>query len=367
MNSNDTLELIERYYEGKLNATEQAEFAQKLRDEPAFAQAVAEYETLMRGFSHYAERLSLQKKINEFHQELSLEGADNQLIIGKSQNKNLWRKYAPALTLAASVALISIFTTIFTLNSLRNWEKEQTAQYRALRRDLQEVKKGQNESPEATAYSSKPTKQYGATAFVVSANGYLITNQHVVKNADSIQIEAQVAGKIQKLSVEVVYVDSKTDLAVLQVIDKNFKGFPNLPYAFRSVEADLGEEVYTLAYPRRELVYGEGAISAKTGYKGDTTAYQISIPVNPGNSGSPLLDNMGNVIGVVSGKQTNMEGATFAVKAKYLLTLFAKINQKKPQLPLYQPQWNYIQYLRRPDQIKHWQNFVFEVKVFDSK
>jgi serine protease Do len=70
---------------------------------------------------------------------------------------------------------------------------------------------------------------------------------------------------------------------------------------------------------------------------------------------------------VVSGKQTNMEGATFAIKSKYLLTLLASMNKKSPQNPIYLPQWNYIQYQRRPDQIKHWQNFVFEVKVFDSK
>jgi serine protease Do len=367
MNSNDTLELIERYHEGKLNEAEKAEFEQRLRNEPSFAQAFADFEVLLAGFEKYDERIKLKKKLADFHEELISENADNQLFTPKNKIIPLWRKYAPTLALVASVALISIFTTFFTLNSLRNWEREQTAQYRALRRDLQEVKKVQTEPQLKQDFSTKPTKQYGATAFVVSANGYLITNQHVVKNADSIQIEANIAGKTQKLRVEVVLMDKKTDLAVLRVKDKNFKGFANLPYTFRAGEVDLGENVYTLAYPRSELVYGEGSISAKTGYKGDSLAYQISIPVNPGNSGSPLLDNLGNVIGVVSGKQTNMEGATFAVKSKYLLTLLASINKKNPQNPIYLPQWNYIQYQRRPEQIKHWQNFVFEVKVFDSK
>src|SRR5437764_704090 len=82
-----------------------------------------------------------------------------------------------------------------------------------------------------------------------------------------------------------IYVNKNTDLAILKVIDTSFKKINSLPYYIPRTTSELGEQIFTLGYPKEEVVYGEGYISAKSGYSGDTTAYQISISVNPGNSG----------------------------------------------------------------------------------
>src|SRR5204862_1098908 len=91
----------------------------------------------------------------------------------------------------------------------------------------------------------------------------------------------------------------------------------NWPVTFRLKEkpADIGDKVFTLVYPRRDMVYGEGSVSPLSGYSNDTVMYQLSIPVNPGNSGGPLLDENGNIIGVIRGKIAGAEATGFAIKS----------------------------------------------------
>ena len=71
-----------------------------------------------------------------------------------------------------------------------------------------------------------------------------------------------------------------------------------------------------LGYPRDEIVYGEGYLSAKTGYRGDSLTCQIAVAANPGNSGGPVLDKNGEVIGVLSNRQEHVQGAVFAIRSK---------------------------------------------------
>lgn len=71
--------------------------------------------------------------------------------------------------------------------------------------------------------------------------------------------------------------------------------------------ADVGEDIYVLGYPLtatmgEEVKLTNGIINAKTRFDGDVYQYQISTPVQPGNSGEPLIDYNGNVIGVVCAK-----------------------------------------------------------------
>jgi S1-C subfamily serine protease len=190
----------------------------------------------------------------------------------------------------------------------------------------------------------------------------LLTNYHAVKDADAIFAESR-QDSLQRYQVKVFYKDEKTDLAVLKIEDSSFRGFRNLPYALR-LEADLGEEVFTLAYPREDMVYGKGEISARTGFEGDSLEYQISVPVNPGNSGAPLFDDKGFLIGVINRKHTLQEGAAFAIKAKYIKKLIDSVMQgQKPEKPILLPLFNNIAWLKRPQQIKALQNYVFELKV----
>lgn len=70
-----------------------------------------------------------------------------------------------------------------------------------------------------------------------------------------------------------------------------------------------------------EIKLTNGIISSKTGFQGDVTSYQISAPVQPGNSGGPLFDSQGYLIGVINAKHVGAENASYAVKVSYLTNL----------------------------------------------
>ncbi|NJO02560.1 MAG: trypsin-like peptidase domain-containing protein [Bacteroidia bacterium] len=366
-------DLIDDYLNGNLSESELAEFNHQLEQDPSFAQEVAEQRLIVNQLQAHHRRNILKKQMNLFHQEIEQEESYQRTLPQPIKVIHLWRKYAPSVAVAASVVLIAVFTSVFTLHTLdhvRSLKKQQSSYYKALRRDLNIVKQKQDKIAQEQKQDDKiqEVKQYGATAFVISPYGYLVTNYHVIKNADSIYIEIHHKDQPMRLQVKEVMRNIKADLAILRIVDSSFIGFAELPYAFRNDEAELGEEVYTLAYPRRDMVYGEGSISAKSGYQEDTTTYQISIPVNPGNSGGPLLDEQGNLLGIVSGKHTHMDGATFAIKAKYLEEMIQQLNTDMiAQIPLNIPKKSSINYLKRPEQIKKLKDFVYVVQVYDSK
>ena len=125
----------------------------------------------------------------------------------------------------------------------------------------------------------------------------------------------------------------------------------------------LGESVYTLGFPREDIVYGEGSVSSRTGYEGDSASYQVSIPVNPGNSGGPLFDQNGFLIGMISGKQTEMDAAAFAVKSNYIKNRIDSLTSMSGAGNTIRP--NLLFGFSRPQQIKKLEGFVFNVKVYN--
>ena len=74
-----------------------------------------------------------------------------------------------------------------------------------------------------------------------------------------------------------------------------------------------------------EIKFTDGKISSKTGVEGDITVYQISVPIQPGNSGGPLFDNKGNLVGITSStlnkEYFNSENVNYAIKTTYLRDL----------------------------------------------
>lgn len=353
-------EWIENYLIGNLSEEETRMFEEKIQTDPAFAQEVEEFRFMLKTLKQLAQREQLKAQMNEFHKDIEKHKA--WVFYKHPIIQNFWKKHFSTIAVAASVAVLTAIGVLWNVRNLNHLENKQTAYFQSLKKDIDDVKKRQMSLEAKTKTNPNFTQpiDHTATAFAISAKGYLITNYHAVKDADAIYVELK-QDSLQRYKATLFCKDEKTDLAVLKIIDTTFKELKPLPYSLR-LDADLGEEVFTLAYPREDLVYGKGEISARTGFEGDSLEYQISVPVNPGNSGAPLFDEKGFLVGIINRKHTLQEGAAFAIKAKYIKILLDSLQRKEPHLAFF-PRQNMITYLKRPQQIKLLQNYIFELKV----
>lgn len=204
------------------------------------------------------------------------------------------------------------------------------------------------------------------TGFAISSNGYIVTNHHVIENAKSVEVKGVNGNFSKKLSAEVVVSDEKNDLAIIKINDPGFTTLGTIPYTFRQGIADVGESVFVLGYPMtssmgEEIKLTNGIISSKTGFKGDISAYQVSVPVQPGNSGGPLFDKNGNILGVVNAKHSLAENASYAIKVNYLKNLIELLPQT-----INQPTLNALNGKGLTDQVKIASNFTYLIVVNDK-
>lgn len=167
------------------------------------------------------------------------------------------------------------------------------------------------------------------TGFFISNDGYLATNYHVVAEASEIEIEFIRNGQKQNYKVKVIQSDEQNDLAILKIDDPSFSSFSSIPYNFKTSLSEVGSNVFALGYPLAlsvmgtEIKFTDGKISSKTGYKGEISTYQMTTPIQPGNSGGPLFDFDGNLIGVNSSKirADVADNVSYAIKSSYLKNL----------------------------------------------
>ena len=150
----------------------------------------------------------------------------------------------------------------------------------------------------AAPKQSKSATQTG-TGFVISSNGHVVTNQHVIDGCG--EITGNLSGEAP-LKLRLVSSDETNDLALLQA-PSPFKEVA----VIRANSVQTGEGVIAIGYPYRGLLTSDftvttGIVSSLSGIFNDTRHLQISAAVQPGNSGGPLLDFTGAVVGVVAAK-----------------------------------------------------------------
>lgn len=105
----------------------------------------------------------------------------------------------------------------------------------------------------------------------------------------------------------------------------------SIPYKIGKMMVDVGENIFVLGYPKvdtmgEEIKVTEGIISSSSGFQGNSSMYQISAAVHTGNSGGPLFDDEGTVIGIVCAKHSDAENANYAVKISNLFSLINSSN-----------------------------------------
>jgi len=146
--------------------------------------------------------------------------------------------------------------------------------------------------PESQARTEKQPEKTG-TGFRV-ALGIFLTNNHVIESCASLRINGSANAKV-------LIRDAKSDVALVAAA-----GDQGVVATIRSTRPQLGEEISVAGFPLYGMLSGlsvtSGNISRLSGLNGDTRLLQISAPVQPGNSGGPLLDTSGAVLGVVVSK-----------------------------------------------------------------
>lgn len=208
---------------------------------------------------------------------------------------------------------------------------------------------------------------YG-TGFAIGSR-YVVTNYHVVEDANSITVSVIKNNINRAYYAEVVATDKVNDIAVVKITDSDFKGFSAIPYGVTTRVADVGEDVFVLGFPLTQTLGDEiklttGVINSRTGMIGWENCYQIQAPITNGNSGGPMFDNKGNVVGIVVGKlkqELNLaENVGYAIKTAYLKIM---IDNAGLNIPF--PNNNTISNLSRPEKVKRIRNFVCYIECSD--
>lgn len=175
------------------------------------------------------------------------------------------------------------------------------------------------------------------SGFFLDERGYLATNYHVVNGMKDIQVSFVRNGQIENHPATVIKSDKENDVSILRIDDTTFTPMPQIPYNLITSIKDTGSEVFTLGYPMaiilgEEVKLTDGKISSKSGPQGDQTVYQISVPIQPGNSGGPLFDTEGNIVGITSAflnrDYYKAENVNFAIKSSYLKNLVDNLPMK---------------------------------------
>lgn len=212
---------------------------------------------------------------------------------------------------------------------------------------------------------SSATEKWSGTGFALN-NGYIATNYHVVENAKSIKVQGIKGNFNIEYNATVISTDKFNDLAIIKINDSRFNGFGVIPYRVKTSTSEVGEDVFVLGYPLTttmgdEIKLTTGIISSKTGFQGDVSLYQISAPIQPGNSGGPLFDGNGNLIGIVNAKHRGAENVSYAIKASYLNNLV----ESASSISLL-PTNNSVFGMSLSNKVKSLKNFVFMITCSSS-
>jgi S1-C subfamily serine protease len=362
------LEAVERYIDGGMNPDERVYFENLRKSNPEIDQLVVEHTFFLQQISRYDKAKKFKAILAETHMNLSEKGAiQSSRLQGKARVVFLYNKYKRTASIAASIAgitalAISVLVTstvapgsqkndIALLNGEIKAIKNQNQQQN---REINNIKQNIGAAPAPIIYKT------GGTSFLINVKGYLVTNAHVIVNAKNIAVQNS---KGKDLNARVIFTDLQRDLAILKIEDTAYKAPLSIPYSIKKTSAEIAEPIYTLGFPRTEIVYGEGYLAAKTGYNGDTMTCQIAIAANPGNSGGPILNRNGEVVGILSAKQISAEGVVFATQSRYIYNALSDLQKDTAYQRIKLPATSQVKGLDKTQQVKKISDFVYMVKT----
>lgn len=369
------LEAVERYIAGQMSPDERVYFEQLRKSNSEVDQLVVEHTFFLQQLNRFDEVKRLKNSMNEVHIDLAEKGLiTSARLKGKAKVVYLVNKYKRVAAIAASIAGITTLAVSVIVLSLSPVTPAKQADVIQLNRKFENIDKKVDEIEKQNQaldqkindvkdQSGVPPIAYktGGTGFLIDPKGYLVTNAHIVKDAKHVAVQGA-DGK--ELSATTVFIDLKSDIALLKITERNFKTPGVIPYSLKKSSVEIAEPIFTLGFPRNDIVYGDGYIAAKTGFDGDTLTCQLAIAANRGNSGSPIINRNGEIVGMVNTKQTSVEGAVFAVQSKYIYRMLSRLQKadtsfEKMKLPVSSA----LKGQARTQQVKKISDFVYMVKV----
>lgn len=201
---------------------------------------------------------------------------------------------------------------------------------------------------------------------VLISDNIIITNYHVVEDAEKVEAIININGIPETFSARVLCTDKTNDLAIVCVKDEKFKRVGDAPFQILPNTIDVGTSVFAMGFPLTtflgdEVKITDGIISSKSGYEGDIVTYQISVPIQPGNSGGPLFDKKGNLVGITSAgiDKSIAENVGYAIKTPYVLNIIdsAPINISLPE-------GSDLSGIELPELIKALKPYVVYIKIY---
>ena len=214
------------------------------------------------------------------------------------------------------------------------------------------------------------------SGFLVSENGLVITNYHVIENAENIEIYFPNKNITKHASLKLK--DINNDLAILEIDEFEFDKISNnhIPYNLADIrDVKVGQEVFTLGFPLGSIMgtksrLSTGRINSIYGIQEDPRLFQIGNPLQPGNSGGPLFNIKGELVGiVVSGLNAKYfydnigiipQNVNFAVKVSYLNNLIGMI----PEDEEISRRKSSISNLSLENQVELLNPFIVQIKVY---
>lgn len=298
--SNISNEEIWEYLNGTSDAILIDRIEKEMAANPLFKKEVDESKLLWSDLDKIGQRKQLKSQLHEIHES-------HFGLVQKSNRK----KWIVGLSAAAGIALIATIGNLLYNNNLTS--SSDNAAY-------QEMKKEEASAVENGNAAFAPSQ---ATAFAIN-DSTLLTSFHVIQNKTHIEVSQ--SGSDKWILAELLFADESLDLALLKIAKDSLEHTIDYPVLLAQQKVQLGQEIFGLGYPKNDLVYGRGDISSLSGYLADSNAIQVSVPTNPGNSGSPLFDEQGTLIGMIVGKNVQEDGSAYAVD-NILIQSFLDSNQ----------------------------------------
>ncbi len=169
---------------------------------------------------------------------------------------------------------------------------------------------------------------------ILSSAGYIATSNHNLEPGYHFEIDVLNNGIKKTYLGNLVKSDPVNDLAILKIDDPLFAVIGAVPYALKVKDVKEDEKIFVMGYPqsesKEEVKTSEGTINSKSGYPNDIGTYQLSCTMKPGNEGSPVFDNQGNIIGIINSKVSQSAG--YAAKASCLYNMIETL-PKMPTMP----------------------------------